>query len=347
MRQDGFLVVDKPPGVTSHDVVAVVRAVTGLKKVGHTGTLDPFATGVLPLALGSATRLIQYLDENEKVYDAVVLLGIKTDTADPTGTVIEERPVPAVTRREVLDRLATFVGMRMQTPPRYSAVKVAGRPLYDYARKGQEVEVKSRPVRIDAMDLLDFDLPRIRVLIRCSRGTYARVLAEEIGEALGTVGHLAELRRTGSGAFQIDNSVSFSRISDIVAGDPAWDQVLRPARGAERVPWRTRDEVFAGLQPWLVGPREALKHLPALTLSPIEARRFQQTGSVPPPPPGAGGPYLLLLGDEILGVGVPGQGSSVPLGEPSSRDRPRTSHGGGSHGGGSSRGGGERREGRD
>ena len=321
MTQDGFLVVDKPPGVTSHDVVAVVRAVTGLKKVGHTGTLDPFATGVLPLALGGATRLIQYLDEDQKVYDAVVRLGVATDTGDPTGNTIAEAPVPALQRKDVLAVLATFVGPRMQTPPRYSAVKVAGRPLYDYARKGQEVEVKARPIRIDAMELVSLDAPRIRVIIRCSRGTYARVIAEEIGVALGTVGHLEELRRLGSGPFLIDNSVSFSRISEIVGGDPAWDKVLRPSRGGERVPWRSRDEVFAGIAPWVTSPREALKHHPALTLSPIEARRFQQTGAVPPPPPGCAGPYLLLSGDDVLGVGTTGAPSAIPLDAPKGRDR--------------------------
>jgi tRNA pseudouridine55 synthase len=327
MSQDGFLIVDKPPGVTSHDVVAVVRAVTGLKKVGHTGTLDPFATGVLPLALGAATRLIQFLDEDHKVYDAVVRLGIATDTGDPTGTVIAEAPVPALTRKDVLATLATFLGQRMQTPPRYSAVKVAGRPLYEYARKGQTVEVKARPVRIDGMELVSLEEPRLRVIIRCSRGTYARVLAEEIGVALGTVGHLEELRRLGSGPFHIDNAVSFSRISEVVAGDPAWDRVLRPARGAERIAWRTRDEVFAGLAPWAIASREALRHLPALTLSPIEARRFQTTGIVPPPPPGCTGAYALLSGDEVLGVAVTGSPSAVPLDTPSGRDR----SGGGDH----------------
>ncbi|MDP2306721.1 MAG: tRNA pseudouridine(55) synthase TruB [Pseudomonadota bacterium] len=325
MSYDGFLVVDKPPGVTSHDVVAVVRAVTGLKKVGHTGTLDPFATGVLPLALGSATRLIQYLDEDQKIYDAVVRLGVLTDTGDPTGQVIEEKPVPSFSQKDLLEALATFLGPRMQTPPRYSAVKVAGRPLYDYARKGQTVEVKARPVRIDAMELKDFEGPRVHVLIRCSRGTYARVLAEEIAVALGTVGHLEELRRLGSGPFLIDQAVSFSRISEIVAGDPNWDRVLRPSRGEERVPWRTRDEVFDGLAPWVTTPREGLRHLPALTLSPIEARRFQQTGAVPPPPPGCVGPYVLLSGDEILGVGTSGSATAVPLDTPKARDR---GHGG-------------------
>lgn len=316
MITEGFLVVDKPPGVTSHDVVAVVRAVTGLKKVGHTGTLDPFATGVLPLALGAATRLIQYLDEDRKVYDAHVLLGRATDTGDPTGQTVEEKPVPELGRAQVEEVLATFLGTRMQTPPRYSAVKVAGKPLYAYARAGKEVTVEARPVRIDGMDLLEFAPPRLRVLIRCSRGTYARVLAEEIGVALGTVGHLEELRRNGSGPFLIDHAVSFSRIAEIVAGDQNWDRVLRPTRGEDRVAWRPREEVFAGLQPFLTTPREALAHLPIVVLSPRDARRFLTTGAVPPPPRPDARHWVLMDGDVVVGVATAGKATAEPLGEP-------------------------------
>lgn len=313
---EAFLVVDKPPGVTSHDVVAVVRAVTGIKKVGHTGTLDPFATGVLPLALGGATRLIQYLDENEKVYDATVLLGRATDTGDPTGATVEEQPVPPLDRARVEEVLRTFLGQRMQTPPRYSAVKVAGKPLYAYARAGKEVKVEARPIRVDGMDLLELAPPRLRVLIRCSRGTYARVLAEEIGVALGTVGHLEELRRTGSGPFQIDHAVSFSRISEIVAGDLAWDKVLRPSRGEERVAWRPREQVLAGLAPFLFPVRDALKHLPIVVLSPRDARRFFQTGLVPPAPHPDARNWLLLDGDRVVGVGTAGKPNAEPLVDP-------------------------------
>lgn len=310
---DGFLVMDKPPGITSHDVVAVARAVTGLKKVGHTGTLDPFATGVLPLALGGATRLIQYLDESEKVYDAIINLGRATDTGDPTGEVITEMPVPTITRADVERVFAGFVGQRMQRPPKYSAVKVNGRPLYEYARKGQDVVVEPRPIRIDAMELQWIDLPRIRVIIRCSRGTYARVIAEEVAEALGTVGHLDELRRDRSGPFQIDQALPMARLSEIVAGSPAWHEVLRPGRQGERVPWRPRDEVFAGLTPYMVSPRDALRHLPSVTLSALEARRFQTSGQVPPPPTPDARAWLLLAGDELLGVASAGKATAEPI----------------------------------
>ncbi len=313
---DGFLVMDKPPGITSHDVVAVARAVTGLQKVGHTGTLDPFATGVLPLALGGATRLIQYLDESEKIYDAVIALGKLTDTGDPTGVVIAEAPVPHLLRGEVERVLASFVGARMQRPPRYSAVKIKGKPLYEYARKGQDVVAEPRPIRIDAMDLhpsFEAGSSRIRVLIRCSRGTYARVIAEEVAEALGTVGHLDELRRDGSGPFRIEHALPMSRLSEIVADNPAWHEVLRPARQGERIPWKARDQVFAGLQPYLISPREALKHIPAITLSALEARRFQTTGQFPPAPIADAKAWLLLSGDELLGVGTAAKSSTEPL----------------------------------
>ena len=301
---DGFLIMDKPPGITSHDVVAVARAVTGLQKVGHTGTLDPFATGVLPLALGGATRLIQYLDESEKVYDAVICLGKLTDTGDPTGQVIAEAPVPSLTTAEVERVLAGFIGVRLQRPPRYSAVKINGKPLYEYARKGLDVVAEPRPIRIDSMELRWVEAPRIRVLIRCSRGTYARVIAEEVAEALGTVGHLEELRRDGSGPFKIDRALPMSRLSEIVADNPAWHEVLRPGRQAERIPWKPRDQVFAGLQPYLISPREAPKHLPAISLSALEARRFQTTGQFPPSPVPDAKAWLLLSGEDLLGVGT-------------------------------------------
>lgn len=313
MIMDGFLVVDKPPGVTSHDVVAVVRAVTGLKKVGHTGTLDPFATGVLPLALGGATRLIAYLDESVKIYDCVVQLGARTDTGDPTGTVIEEKPVPPLRQAEVEAVLATFLGMRDQVPPKYSAVKVQGRPLYAYARAGEEVEARARPIRIERIELVELAPERLRVRIHCSRGTYARVIAEEIGEALGTVGHLSELRREGSGNFLLDQAISMSRLSTIVAGSPEWVKVLKPTRREDRVQWRDRPSILTGLQSFLLSGRQALAHLPTMTLSAIEARRFLQTGLAPANARGGDRAMLLLEGSDVVGVVPPGGQKAVVL----------------------------------
>lgn len=310
---DGFLVVDKPPGVTSHDIVAIVRAVTGLNKVGHTGTLDPFATGVLPLALGGATRLISYLDESVKVYDAGIQLGTQTDTGDPTGQVVRAAPVPAFKLKELEAVLASFLGERQQVPPKYSAVKVQGRPLYAYARAGEEVEAKSRPIRIHAMELVEHSPERVRVRIRCSRGTYARVIAEEVGEALGTVAHLAELRRDASGAFTLEHAVSLSRLANIVAGSPEWVNVLRPTRREDRVQWRDRASIIGGLQPFLLTAGAVLGHLPTMSLSPMEARRFVQTGVPPALARGKSQSLLLLEGSEIVGVVPPGAQKAVVL----------------------------------
>jgi tRNA pseudouridine55 synthase len=291
----GFLVIDKPPGITSHDVVAMARATTGVEKVGHTGTLDPFATGVLPLALGPATRLIQYLDEDLKVYEATIALGAATDTGDPTGQIIRESPVPELTVEQVEAALATFKGIRMQAPPRHSAVKVRGRPLYAYARAGEDVTAAARPIRIDSVRLESMAERELVVRITCGRGTYARVLADEIAVALGTTGHLSALRRAQSGIFTLDGALDLPGLSRIVAERDDWPAVLRPSRGAERVAWRPRDTVRAELAGWMVSPELALSHIPAVELHADEARRMQ-TGGPPPPPPRdlpVGGRYRL------------------------------------------------------
>lgn len=304
-----FMVVDKPAGITSHDVVGAVRAVTGAKKVGHTGTLDPFATGVLPLALGGATRLIQYLDESLKVYDATIVLGSNTDTGDPTGTVIEEAEVPAIDRETVLGVLADFVGPRMQTPPAYSAVKKDGKPLYKYARAGEKVEVPARPIEIYALELLELEEAMLRIRIECSRGTYARVLANEIAEALGTVGHLSALARLGSGPFTMEGALDFETLAAIVSAEPdkTWKEVLltkgRP-KGAPRVKWKRRDEVVEALQPYFRKPVQCLSHLPLVDVESDAIRRVKSGGDPPGPPAGVGegGRYLLVDGDRILAI---------------------------------------------
>lgn len=302
-----FLVIDKPAGITSHDVVAAVRAVLGVKKVGHTGTLDPFATGVLPLALGPATRLIQFLDESIKVYDATIALGSATDTGDPTGKSIREAPVPNLDLDTIRATLRTFVGPRMQTPPQYSAVKKDGKPLYHYARKGETVEVEARPITIHDVELLEWAPPdRLAVRITCSRGTYARVLADEIATALGTAGHLSALQRPRSGPFLLADAVTMPQLSAWVAPDHPWQNVLMSrARGAERIQWRPRDEVTAAVAPFLRRPIDVLSHLPLCDVSAQDAQRIRRGGNAPPPPGGVqvGGKFLVVHGDELLGVG--------------------------------------------
>ena len=299
-----FLVVDKPVGITSHDVVAMVRAVTGVKKVGHTGTLDPFATGVLALAIGPATRLIQYLDESVKIYDATISLGSATDTGDPTGEVERTLPVPDLTEAHVVSVLAGFRGERMQTPPRHSAVKVRGRPLYAYARAGEDVRAKPRPIRIDSIELLELDGSRLRVLIRCGRGTYARVLADEIASELGTAGHLAALHRVRSGPFTNDGALTLPGLSELVAGRADWQAVMRPARGEERVKWFSRQSVRDGLAPFIMNPLVALAHLPVVPVRDPDARRMR-SGAAPPAPPvsiEAGQVYIAANGGALIAV---------------------------------------------
>lgn len=303
-----FLVLDKPPGVTSHDMVDVIRAVTGVRKVGHTGTLDPFATGVLPLAIGPATRMIQFLDESIKVYDATIQLGAATDTGDPTGEIVEERPLPVADQAEVERVLQGFLGERMQVPPAYSAVKHKGKPLYHYARRGVDVQVSARPIHISDMELLAYDGEQLRVRITCSRGTYARVLAHEIAASLGSAGHLIALSRLRSGPFMLDDAVDMTTLAGLVSADPdaSWEStLLKRKRAEERVPWRPRVEVTSALAERAFSPLRALSHLPICDLRPADAERLLRGAGPVAAPEGlsVGDRYLLVKGDEVLGVG--------------------------------------------
>lgn len=306
----GFLVMDKPPGLTSHDVVAIVRAVTGLPKVGHTGTLDPFASGVLVLALGGATRLIQYLDERLKVYDATIALGAATTTGDPEGEVI--RSGPTEPSGDVEAALQGFVGPRMQRPPAYSAVKVKGRPLYRYAREGREVEVEARPIEIYAMTLLERGRGTLRVEIRCSRGTYARVLADEVAVALGTSGHLSALRRLQSGPFRLETALPLSELARVVAGVADWEQAFR-TRGSERLPWAPREEVAAALAPRVVTVEAAVAHLPALPVPPARRAHLLSGSWAPRDAEGPPGLVRITCGEELLAIGEVGEGGAVRI----------------------------------
>ena len=285
-----FLVVDKPAGITSHDVVAAVRALIGAKRVGHTGTLDPFATGVLPLALGPATRLISFLDESHKVYDAVLELGRATETGDPEGEVTQTGPVPELDSARVEAVLATFEGPRMQTPPPYSAVKVNGRPLYAYARAGETVEVPARPIQIHQMTLLGLEPGRVRFRVACGRGTYVRVLGEELAAALGTVGHLVALRRLKSGPFELEDAVTVDELAAIAMGGPvpAWRPVLRPRRDEPRSVWRDRMECRADVLARGLPATVGFSSLPVLSPDAAVVDRLLRSGTAPAPPEGTG-----------------------------------------------------------
>lgn len=203
----GFLNIYKPKGLTSHDVVARLRRITKIKQIGHTGTLDPFAEGVLPICIGKATRLIEYL-EDDKAYEGFIQLGNSTTTYDLEGEVSNSSS-KRVSREDIEKALAQFRGNITQKPPIYSAIKVNGKKLYEYARKGEEIEVPTREVTIYKLNLLEFDEEKqqVRVLIECSKGTYIRSIANDLGEALGTYGHLIKLIRVKAGKFLIDNTV--------------------------------------------------------------------------------------------------------------------------------------------
>jgi tRNA pseudouridine55 synthase len=209
----GVLVVDKPAGITSASVVEQVRRTLGLDRAGHGGTLDPIATGVLAVCVGSATKLAQFLLADDKAYEAEGVLGVETDTLDRTGRIVGQRAA-SVTRDALLAVLAAHLGEQDQTPPMYSAIKQAGVRLHDRARAGEIVERAARRIRIDRLELLGFEPPRFRIAIACSKGTYVRSLVADIGSALGAGAHLAELRRTRSGRFTLDQAVTLDRLPE-------------------------------------------------------------------------------------------------------------------------------------
>ena len=211
---DGFLNLNKPFGFTSHDCVAKVRKLLKLKKVGHAGTLDPAATGVLPIAIGRATRLLQYL-RSDKAYRAVIRFGITTTTDDLEGETLTKQAVPDLTLETVQEKLPLFQGMIEQIPPNYSAIQVQGKRLYDLAREGKTIEVPSRSVEVYTIDVLNWsagDFPELEVAIACGSGTYIRSIARDLGAAIHTGATLARLIRTESSGFSLSESLTFEQI---------------------------------------------------------------------------------------------------------------------------------------
>lgn len=209
---EGVLLVDKPKGLTSHDVVYRLRRKLQMKKIGHAGTLDPMATGVLVMLIGKATRISQYLMSVDKIYEGEATLGVVTDSQDAEGEVMETRPVPALTEAQAREVMKTFLGDQYQTPPMHSAIKKNGVPLYKLARQGEEVEREPRFIRISAFNLLSFALPKLTFDLHCTKGTYVRTVAHDLGQKLGCGAHLSALRRTGSGQFQIGQCVTLDAL---------------------------------------------------------------------------------------------------------------------------------------
>lgn len=209
----GFLNVYKPTGMTSHDVVAILRRTSKIKQIGHTGTLDPFAQGVLPIAIGKATRLIEFL-EDDKEYLAEISFGKNTDTYDCDGKVVSESN-SKISAPDIIKELKTFEGEILQTPPIYSAIKVKGKKLYEYARKGEEVKIEPRKVFIEKIELQNFNEieQKAEIIIKCSKGTYIRSIAHDLGQNLGCGAYLSKLIRTQAGSFFVENSIPLDEIN--------------------------------------------------------------------------------------------------------------------------------------
>ncbi len=227
----GVLVVDKPVGLTSHDVVQIIRRGTGIRRAGHTGTLDPRASGVLVILIGPAVRLSEFVSASDKRYQATIRLGSSTDTYDAEGSITASAPIEDIDEDRFNEVLQQFVGEIEQTPPPYSAVKVQGRKAYDMAREGEEFELEPRLINVYSLEVLEWAPPEVVIDVYCSSGTYVRSLANDVGKALGTGAHLVGLRRTKSGRFTLRDAVPLRRLQEAFeAGD--WYRQLIPAAEA-------------------------------------------------------------------------------------------------------------------
>jgi tRNA pseudouridine55 synthase len=284
----GLLLAEKGPGVTSFQVVGLLRSALRVSKVGHGGTLDPMATGVLPILLAAATKLVPYLQTQDKEYVATVRLGIRTNTLDATGRVVAEWPVPPLNAGAIRAVLARFEGDIEQVPPMFSALHAGGRRLHELARAGVEVPRPARRVRIDAIELLEWTSPDLRLRIVCGKGTYVRSLAADIGEAIGCGAHVAVLARTRLGPFRLADAVPWSVIRD---GDPT------------------------ALRGRVLPPDRAVAHLPCVRLPEALASRLSLGQRLGPgtAPAEVVGACRLYVGDVFLGIGEATSGGLRPL----------------------------------
>ncbi len=212
--KDGILIIDKPAGMTSHDVVAIARKKLRTKRIGHSGTLDPVATGVLVLLIGKATKLFSKFVHFDKEYEATLHLGKVTSTGDSEGRLISQKDIAHVAKEDVIKMFSEFIGDRQQVPPMVSAIKHQGRRLYELARKGIEVDRKARPIKIYSLEIRRMDLPYVDFYVHCSKGTYVRRLGEEIGEELGVGGFISSIRRLSLGPFRITDAIKIEDIDE-------------------------------------------------------------------------------------------------------------------------------------
>jgi len=271
----GILPVDKPEGPTSHDVVQMARRALRERRIGHTGTLDPFASGLMLLCVGRATRIAEFLTGLDKTYQAVARLGVRTDTLDRDGEVVrEDEGWRELDPARVERVLADTIGTSMQVPPQFSARKVEGVRMHRRARRGEHVELEPRPITIHAMDLVELDLPLVRFRLRCSSGTYVRAIARDVGESLGVGAHLTELRRTAVGSFGVEGAVHPDRLSDAEQVRGAWMEPLR-----------------------------ALVHLPCLDVDEEAVSALRQGREISTCHPVPGSPVVAAFDERLVAVG--------------------------------------------
>ncbi len=244
---DGILVINKTTGMTSHDVVAQVRKLLKQRRVGHAGTLDPAAGGVLPICVGQGTRVAEYLSESGKAYQAEITFGVTTDTYDAEGEVLRTADTSHLTRDTIMASLPHFLGAQMQMPPRYSAIKIQGQPAYKRMRAGEEIALEARPIHIYQLDLLSWQAPRLQLAVECSKGTYIRSLAYDLGEYMGCGAYLSALTRTRSGPFTLAESLTLEQLATL--------------------------QEQGQLEHAIVPADRALAHYPALALDAVSAER--------------------------------------------------------------------------
>ena len=280
MSDFGLLVVDKPVGPTSHQIVHIVRKGTGIRKVGHAGTLDPRASGVLVLCLGAATRLSEYLSASSKGYQAVVRFGEATSTFDSDGEVVSAGgEIPPLDSIE--QALKGFRGRIEQAPPPFSAVKIQGKKAYQLARRGEPPVLAPRPIEIHKLEIVEYDPPDLSLEVLCAAGTYIRTLAHDLGRTLGSGAHLRALRRTSSGHFRLEEAVPLSTLESAFTGGPdtvpSWRVYLRPAT-------------------------EALRDMPMVRLEPAEVERLRNGGGIPSQGPSHGLAQGLDVDGELIAI---------------------------------------------
>lgn len=267
MTRDGIININKPQNMTSHDVVRSLRRLLGMKKIGHTGTLDPMATGVLPVCLGSATRITEYLDLDFKKYRCTMMLGVNTDTQDIWGEKTEEFDTTGITEEAIRHAFGAFHGEILQTPPMYSAVRVEGRRLYEYARAGETVDVKSRKIFIRGLtvDAVDLAAMTVTFTVECSKGTYIRTICQDVGLELGTGAVMTSLVRLASGRFTIEDAVSLDELA-------AMKEAAMKKAEAEDGDEKTPDDRW--IDPVLLPPDYPLTHFGRVLLSPELSKKF-------------------------------------------------------------------------